>query len=285
MKAVDADDDVRPNEEDENISAHAEANWFEPEVGSDQSFVQRDWDFAAAVALGEAQDGLGQKLVNAAGEITEEAQRALSQKHILSDSEKHTYSDQLLHLAKLGLPQNCLPTQEVLSKAYIAAREEKDKQLRRSYDFLKNAITKYDETMAGARSSQLSSHTDLGAQEKTNEKSEKDKKESAVVSQQTKCVKKVHRKRDGFSKRATRAAEKSERIALKRSRRLLRLGLSDQELDPTREMLEKAYIQEMQKVKSSEFPSDKKKQKAKDRVSRAFRYLMKVRVEVKTPRG
>ncbi len=75
MKAAKADDDVHPNSEDANISAHAEMSWYEPLVASNCSFVDEDRDIAAAVALGEAQDGIGQKLINAAGEITEEAQR------------------------------------------------------------------------------------------------------------------------------------------------------------------------------------------------------------------
>ena len=101
MTTAEAVDDVHPNTENANISAHAEMSWYEPLVASNRSFDDRDRDCAAAVALGEAQNGMGQKLVDGAGEITEEAQRAQSHKDILSDSEKHTHSDQLLHLGEV----------------------------------------------------------------------------------------------------------------------------------------------------------------------------------------
>ena len=69
---------------------------------------------------------------------------------------------------------------------------------------------------------------------------------------------------------------------MKRTRRMGRLGLSDHESYPTGEVLEEAYVRQMQRLKSSEFRTDKKKQRAKKRASRAFTYLMKLGVEDKT---
>ena len=282
MTAAEAHDDVYPNAEDANISAHAEMSWYEPLVASNCSFLDRDWDVAAAVALSEAQDGLGQKLVDAAGEITDEAQRAQHQEIILSDSEKHTYSNQLLHLGKLGLPRNCLPTSEALFERFMAAKEEKNKEFERSYDFLKNAIANYAEAVARVPPPQPPPHTELRAPEEVNGKSKKGEKETSVVAEQTRSVKKALRKRK-LRQSASPAVKKSDRVASKRTRRLVRLGLSDNGSIPTSEALEKAYVRQMQRLKGSEFPSNKKKQRVKKRVSRAFKYLMKLRVEEKTP--
>ena len=68
-------------------------------MGSGCSFVDRDRDAAAAVALGEVQNGFGQKLVDAAGEITEEGKRTQAQKDSLSDPEKHTFLYYIAHIA------------------------------------------------------------------------------------------------------------------------------------------------------------------------------------------
>ena len=281
MKPAEADDDEHPKLEDENISTHAEMSWYEPLVASNCSFVDRDRDTAAAVALGEAQNGIGHKLVNAAGEITEEAQQAQSLGvNIPSDSEYHTYSNQLLHLAKLGLPLGCLPTQEALSERHIAAREEKNKELQRSYDFLKNAITKYDEAVARVSSTQPSLRTDRCIPDARNKKSENDKKETAVMSELTRSAKKASRKRRPRQS-ASHAVAKSVRRASKRTRRLARLGLFDDGSCPTSDVLEKAYVRQMQKLKSSEFPSEKRQRRTRKqrKTSRAFRYLMKLRAE------
>ena len=281
MTTAEAVDDVHPNTKNANISAHAEMSWYEPLVASNRSFDDRDRDCAAAVALGEAQNGMGQKLVDGAGEITEEAQRAQSHKDILSDTEKQTYSDQLLHLAKLGLPLNRLPTQVALLERYIAAREEKEKEFQRSYEFVKNAIAKHDEAMARVSSPQLSPHTDICPPTAINNKSEKGSKTAAVVADQTRSVKRAPRKRKA-RQNAPYAVAQSERIGTKRTKRLERLGLSDHGPDPTPLMLAEAYAGQMQKFKTIEFASKKKKQKAKKRVSRAFRNLMKACAEEKT---
>lgn len=284
MKVAEACDDGHPNSEDANISAHAEMSWYEPlACGCRRSFVDRDWDVAAAVALGEAQDGLGQKLVDAAGEITDEAQRAQRTKDILSEPETHTYSNQLLHLARLGLSGNCLPTQEALVQRYLAAKEEKNEKLRRSYDFLKNAITNYVEALARIAPPQPSMYTDLRTPEEINVKSGKLEKGTLELKDSTRSVKKAPRKRK-HRQSASHAVTKTERFASKRTRRLARLGLSDHGSDLTPEVLEKAYVQQMQKLKRSQFPSNHKKQRVLERMSRAFRYLMKVRVEGKTRR-
>ena len=66
---------------------------------------------------------------------------------------------------------------------------------------------------------------------------------------------------------------------MKRTRRLVRLELGDHRSNPTCEVLEKAYARQMEKLKSNEFPSEKKQQRARKRLSRAFIYLMKLRVK------
>ena len=274
MKTAESNDDVHSNAEDVNIEAHAEMGWHEPLVASNCSFVDRDRDAAAAVALAEIQDGHGNKLVNTAGEITEHGQRAQSQNDIPNAAESHTYSDQLVHLAKLGLPQNCLPTQEALLESFMSAGTEKYKELRRSYDFLKNAIAKYDAAMRSVSSPGPSPHTDLSASGAINGKN------SERVSARSEKKASRKRKRRGST---SCAVAKRDRVARKRTRRLVRLGLADHGPDPTQEVLAEAYAQQMQKLQRSAFPSNNKKQRAKRRLSRAFRYLMKLCAEEKTP--
>ena len=270
----DASTNVHLNSEDENISAHAEADWFEPLVGSNCSFVDRDRDVAAAVALGEVQNGLGQKLVNAAGEITEETQRAHSQNDTPRETEKQTYSNQLLHLAKLGLPPGYLPTQEALYERYGVAKEEKKMELQRSYFFIKNAITRYDEAMASCNATRTPRRTDSGILDARNKTSKHEEKTTAVKAERTRSSKKASRK---LRQSTEHSAAKSLKIATKRDKRLGLLELFDHGPYPSVAVLEGAYVAKMKKLKGSDFKSEKKHQRARRRVSRAFRYLMKLR--------
>ena len=54
------------------MQQHAEGGHFSQEAGSGSSFVDRDVDYAAAVALVEGQDGAGNNLVNADGSLNTE---------------------------------------------------------------------------------------------------------------------------------------------------------------------------------------------------------------------
>ena len=61
--------EVPEEQREANISMHAEAGIFEAEVSSNQSFVDRDAEFAASVALAEAHAGDGRALFNGDGSL------------------------------------------------------------------------------------------------------------------------------------------------------------------------------------------------------------------------
>ena len=58
------------------IAKHAEGGHFVRLLGNGSSFVDRDTDVAAAVALGEKQDGNGNKMFNEDGSLSAAANGA-----------------------------------------------------------------------------------------------------------------------------------------------------------------------------------------------------------------
>jgi hypothetical protein len=66
LKTVSASVDV---ESDEEVAQHAEGFHYVQDVGAGSSFVDKDADMAASVALREGQDGQGKKLVNPDGSL------------------------------------------------------------------------------------------------------------------------------------------------------------------------------------------------------------------------
>lgn len=112
-----------------NIEEHAEAGYYETAIGSNCSFVERDSNHAAALALSEIQNGEGVALVNAAGEATEALEKLIERQ----EAPKRKSQETPVQVAKLGKVElqlkasleklNLFPTKRDLERAFRTATE------------------------------------------------------------------------------------------------------------------------------------------------------------------